>query len=170
MTIKLSNNFTQALVLTGLTLICSSIPYADASQKATVLAQSSSLETERSSELKRLTCRYLPSASLFGRTELFFGSLKPNGSQVSEADFQGFLNREITPRFPDGLTLLSGYGQFRNSRGIIIRERSRQLILLYPIDRARDSSSKIEQIRKAYNTAFQQESVLRTDELSCVSF
>ncbi|MBW4622283.1 MAG: DUF3574 domain-containing protein [Cyanosarcina radialis HA8281-LM2] len=169
MKIKLRNNFTQALVLSGLTLICSSIPNADAKQSGTILAQTS-LETERSIELKRLTCRYLPSASVFGRTELFFGSLKPNGSQVSEAEFQAFLNREITPRFPDGLTLLTGLGQFKNSQGFIIRERSRQLILLYPIDRARDSNGKIEQIRKAYNSAFQQESVLRTDEISCVSF
>jgi hypothetical protein len=162
--------FTQSLLLSGLVLIGGSIPHTYASQDVTVLAQNTSIETERSVELKKLACRYLPSASAFARTELFFGSLKPNGSQVSEAEFQAFLNREISPRFPDGLTLLAGYGQFKNAQGVVIRERSRLLILLYPIEQARDSSGKIEQIRKAYNSAFQQESVLRTDELSCVSF
>jgi len=38
----------------------------------------------------------------------------------------------VTPRFPDGLTLLKGYGQFRNSMQIIQREDSRVLILFYP--------------------------------------
>ncbi len=55
----------------------------------------------------------------FDRTELFFGSAKPDGSIVTEEDFQQFLNQEITPRFPDGLTVLAGFGQFRDSSGAL---------------------------------------------------
>src|SRR5262249_9335667 len=111
-------------------------------------------------------------ADPFLRTELYFGSAKPDGTVVTEAEFRGFLDTEITPRFPDGLTLLTGLGQFRGSSGAIVRERSMLLILLYPKDSARSSSEKIEQIRAAYLKAFNQESVLRADDRqpSCVSF
>src|SRR5215207_3250304 len=43
-------------------------------------------------------------ADPFLRTELFFGSSRPDGSMVTEAQFTQFLDQEITPRFPDGLT------------------------------------------------------------------
>ena len=47
----------------------------------------------------------------FARTELFFGSARAGG-EVTEAEFKQFLDAFITPRFPDGLTLLTGLGQF----------------------------------------------------------
>jgi Protein of unknown function (DUF3574) len=99
----------------------------------------------------------------FARTELFFGTAKPDGSEVSTEEFQQFVDDEITPRFPDGLTLLMGLGQFRGSSGEILQERSLLLILLYPVETGQDSSVKIEQIREAYKELFQQESVLRAD-------
>jgi hypothetical protein len=109
------------------------------------------------------------SGGLFARTELFFGSSKPDGSIVTDEEFEGFLKREITSRFQDGLTLLVGTGQFKNSKGEIIQEKSRLLILLYPIAES-GSSERIEQIRDAYKSVFGQESVLRADSFSCVSF
>jgi hypothetical protein len=111
-------------------------------------------------------------AEPFIRTELFFGSNKPDGTVVTEQQFARFLDLEITPRFPDGLTLLTGLGQFRGSSGTIERERSMLLILLYPRATARASGVKIEEIRTAYKAQFNQESVLRADERlpECVSF
>jgi hypothetical protein len=102
-------------------------------------------------------------ATLFTRTELFFGSLKSDGSLVSDEAFLRFLDMEITPRFSNGLTLLMGLGQFRNAQGVIIQEPSRLLILLYPVEERRHSSEKIEQIREQYKQMFDQESVLRAD-------
>jgi hypothetical protein len=109
--------------------------------------------------------------ALFLRTELYFGTNKSDGSVVTEQQFQDFLNSDITPRFPDGLTLITGLGQFRGSRGIE-RERSKLLILLYPVETAKSSGLKIEEIRRAYIHRFGQESVLRADEPlpECVSF
>ena len=101
------------------------------------------------------------------RTELFFGLARPDGSRVSLDEFQQFLDQEVTPRFPAGLTLLGGDGQFRNANGTTIKESSKLLILLYPYER--DASRKIESIRAAYAKAFKQESVLRVDGISCVS-
>jgi hypothetical protein len=99
----------------------------------------------------------------FVRTELFFGSLKPNQTHVTDAEFRDFLKHVITPLFPEGLTLLTGQGQFRDASGEIIRERSRVLILLYPVAVRQESSEKIEKIREEYKWRFEQESVLRTD-------
>ena len=99
----------------------------------------------------------------FVRTELFFGSLKPNKTHVTDAEFKAFLQDVITPRFPEGLTLLTGLGQFLNASDEIIQERSRVLILLYPVAVRQEKSEKIEEIREEYKRCFQQESVLRTD-------
>jgi hypothetical protein len=100
---------------------------------------------------------------LFVRTELYFGSLKPNNTQVTQEEFAEFLDEIITPRFPEGLTLLTGLGQFRSAGGVLIQERSRLLILLYPVEDRHDKSEKIETIRERYKRRFEQESVLRVD-------
>jgi hypothetical protein len=110
-------------------------------------------------------------ALAFARTELFFGTDKPDGV-VTDEQFQAFLDNQITPRFPDGLTVVKGDGQFRDSTGEIIKEASFILILLYPIESVKDSSRRIESIRRCYLLQFQQESVLRVDDpfASWVSF
>ena len=99
---------------------------------------------------------------IFARTELFFGSDKPEG-EVTEEDFQRFLDEVITPLFPEGLTLLTGLGQFLNAKGDVIQERSWLLILLYPFEERQDKSVKIEEIRRRYKEDHEQESVLRAD-------
>lgn len=110
-------------------------------------------------------------ALAFARTELFFGTDKPDGV-VTDAEFRAFLDNQITPRFPDGLTVVKGDGQFRDAGGEIIKEASFILILLYPIESVKDSSRRIESIRRCYLLQFQQESVLRVDDpfASWVSF
>jgi hypothetical protein len=112
-------------------------------------------------------CRAIGGAR-WDRTELFFGLSRPGGV-VTEAEFQAFLDTQVTPRFPDGLTLLSGLGQFRNAAGVPIQEGSKLLILLYP-RRDAEAGPKIEQIRAEYKRQFNQESVLRVDAMGCVSF
>jgi hypothetical protein len=100
----------------------------------------------------------------FIRTELFFGSERPDKPEVSDTEFKQFLDQEVTPRFPDGLTVLKGFGQFREAENQIVQESSFVLILLYPREALRDSSAKIEQIRTLYKQRFEQESVLRVDD------
>ncbi len=111
-------------------------------------------------------------AEPFTRTELFFGTNKPDDTQVTEEEFDAFIDEEITPRFPAGLTLLSGYGQFQNESDEIIEEDSFLLILLYPFETDGTSSELIEEIRDEYETQFEQESVLRADDgvPVCASF
>ena len=97
----------------------------------------------------------------FARTELFFGSARAGG-EVTDTEFKQFLDGFITPRFPDGLTLLTGLGQFLGSAGPV-QERSFLLILLYPDETHAENSKKIEEIRDQYKRQFNQESVLRSD-------
>lgn len=102
-------------------------------------------------------------AQLFARTELYFGSERP-GPDVSRREFARFLDEEITPRFPDGLTLLSGRGQFREADGKIVEETSFVLILFAPYEDRAESSALVEEIRRLYVSEFNQESVLRVDD------
>jgi hypothetical protein len=116
----------------------------------------------------RVSADFSPSknVSLFEaylRTELFFGTAKPDGSTVSEDEWRKFLADEVTPRFPAGFTVLASDGQFRNDAGEIVREKSLVLVILYPFKTRRGSRRKIEEIRRAYTKTFQQQSVLRVD-------
>jgi hypothetical protein len=115
------------------------------------------------------TPRPTTAAEVWVRTELYFGTDRAGGTPVTDAEFNDFLAREVTERFPDGLTLLSGYGQFRSSTGALIREKSFLLILFYP-PQMQDANSRIQQIRDRYKAAFGQESVLRTDGFTFLSF
>ncbi len=107
-------------------------------------------------------------ADAFTRIELFFGLSRPGGL-ITEEDFKTFVDARVTPRFPDGLTLISASGQFRNASGMIISEGAKLLILLVP-QRDAQADEKVETIRSDYRNQFQQESVLRADAATCVSF
>jgi hypothetical protein len=111
-----------------------------------------------------------PDSKLYHRTELYFGtSHTDHSSPVTVEQFQGFVDSEVTPQFPDGLTLLDGHGQWRDESGTIQQENSHELILLYPLN-DRTASKKIEYIRTKYKHDFHQESVLRDDSYDQVSF
>jgi hypothetical protein len=167
------NSLTSALrqnwLLAGLTALSVAIPYADRLLPA--LAQQPSAEsTPAIAQPLSPACKEVPGSHPFMRTDLFFGLGKPNGAEVTEAEFQQFLAREVTPQFPDGLTLLSGRGQFKDASGHVVKEPTRVVIVIYPLERSTQHNQHLEQIRNAYKNAFQQGSVLRTDEVTCVSF
>ena len=102
------------------------------------------------------------------RLELLFGADRTGGTPVGETEWSLFLDSEVTPRFPDGLTVLDGAGQWRGADGGTVRERSRLLVIWYRP--TAQSEADIDAIRAAYKRRFAQESVLRADGVSCVSF
>ncbi|MGH6801311.1 MAG: DUF3574 domain-containing protein [Methylocella sp.] len=114
-----------------------------------------------------LACR--ATAKPLVRLELLFGSERKSLTPVGEEEWAAFLAAEVAPRFPDGLTVLTAYGQWRDATGSMVKETSRLLLIWYaPMA---DSDSRIEAIRAAYKTRFGQESVLRADgAAACVSF
>jgi hypothetical protein len=108
-------------------------------------------------------------ADKFLRTELYFGTNVPGGGRVSDEDWNKFLESFVTPRFPDGFTVLEGYGQYKDSAGEIVREESRVLVLFYPKKTCAEVNTKIEEIRAEYKKQFNQESVLRLDFMKAVN-
>src|SRR5262245_40670746 len=124
---------------------------------------------QRDQRFRPMIRRPIPAAALRGsvdfvRTELYFGTAMPDGV-VTDEQFRDFLDRVITPRFPDGLTVLKGNGQFRDVEAdVIIKEESFVLILLYPLEDFGESSRKINVIRERYKNEFNQQSVLRVDD------
>ena len=55
--------------------------------------------------------------------QLYFGRSMPGEGTVSDAEFKTFLDQEITPRFPDGLTVIDGGGQWRGPEAQLMAPR-----------------------------------------------
>ncbi len=102
------------------------------------------------------------------RLELIFGMGRKGAPEISDAEWRSFLDAEVTPRFPDGLTVLAGDGQWRNKDGQVAKESSR-IVLVWLVP-AVDTDTKIEAIRSAWKLRHAQESVMRIDGNGCVSF
>lgn len=86
---------------------------------------------------------------------LYFGTQKPDGGVVSDAEWQQFLADVVTPRFPDGFTTWEANGQWRDQKGVIEHERTHILQIVGP------GETKIREIIDAYKKQFAQEAVLR---------
>ena len=113
-----------------------------------------------------LTC---PEGSeAFVRYELFMGRSGPGGEVVTDQAWDAFLRDTVTPRFPDGLTVLDAQGQWRDSEGRILKERSKVLVILAPP--GDDPRGLINEVSDEYKRRFNQESVLEVKNDACVSF
>lgn len=105
------------------------------------------------------------------RTELYFG-MRPADKPaqlVREAQWRAFLDEEVSTRFPDGLSVLDVYGQWRGKgQTQIQRLPSKLLVLLYP-DTPQNRAA-IEAIRLAWKQRTGDQSVLRVTQRAEVSF
>ena len=71
-----------------------------------------------------------------------------------------FLDREVTPRFPEGLSVVDVYGQWQGKNPTTpYRLRSKMLIIDYPD--TEENREKIEAIRSAWKQKTGQQSVMR---------
>ena len=110
-----------------------------------------------------------PPAESMVTAELLFGRKIGDRIGVSDAAFAAFLASEITPRFPDGLTVVDARGQWRDSeRGSIVREPSKLVLLTFRDDAAKREN--LTAIADAYKQQFRQQSVLTSLRTSCVTF
>jgi hypothetical protein len=99
--------------------------------------------------------------------ELFLGRGLAGGGEVTEQEWRRFVDDEVTPRFPDGLTVFDARGQWR-SDGVIERENSKVLRILAP--GGADVDARLDALMDAYIKRFHQRSVLRTDTMGCYRF
>ncbi|MGW0392198.1 DUF3574 domain-containing protein [Streptomyces sp. NPDC003042] len=100
----------------------------------------------------------------FVSTQLYFGTGRHNGHPpITDEEFNTFVAEVVTPRFPSGLTIQEGRGQWRDKDGDINRERSFELTVLYPATEAHARNADIEYIRRLYCDMWELESVGRAD-------
>ena len=102
------------------------------------------------------------------RSEIYFGMSKPDGSLVTAAEWQAFVDANVTPRFPAGLSVMDVQGQWRDRGGEIDREPSKVLILIHRA--GAETEREIDVIRKAYCDQFNQEAVMKVSTKSRVEF
>jgi hypothetical protein len=100
--------------------------------------------------------------------QLFFGRDVGDAPGVSDEDWRAFVDQEVTPRFPGGLTVSDVYGQWRGPHGQFVREPSKALLLV--LKGEGDERRGVEAIRAAYVTRFHQQSVLVVEQSACVAF
>jgi hypothetical protein len=90
------------------------------------------------------------------QVELMFGRNIGDGLGVDEAQWSRFLSAEVTPRFPDGLSVIDAAGQWREN-GRLVREPSKLVIIVMPD--SVEAHDRITAIVSAYKELFHQQSV-----------
>jgi hypothetical protein len=101
--------------------------------------------------------------------ELMFGRSVHGHPAADHVAWTRFLAHEITPRFPDGLTVIDAAGQWRDpSSRRIAHEPSRLVIIVTAGDVSLDG--KIAAIVAAYRQRFRQKSVGVVTSAVCAAF
>ena len=87
---------------------------------------------------------------------------------MSEEAWDEFLADTVTPRFPDGLTVMDGRGQWQPESGAIQKEGTK---ILYILTGTGDGEVLLlNEISEEYKRRFGQESVLLTSATTCAAF
>src|SRR5438270_4551126 len=84
--------------------------------------------------------------------QLFFGRNDPARPRLSERDFRRFVNEELTTRFPDGLTVLDGGGQWKGEENRRIREAAKVVLIVLPKDG--DAQARLDAVKAAHKVRF----------------
>jgi Protein of unknown function (DUF3574) len=101
--------------------------------------------------------------------ELMFGRNVAGHVRVGEAAWSRFVAREITPRFPDGLTVLDAAGQWRHPGGRGAGRELSKLVVIVTADNAA-AGDQIAAIVAAYKQQFRQRSVGVVSHSVCAAF
>jgi Protein of unknown function (DUF3574) len=97
--------------------------------------------------------------------DLYFGRDKQGGGEVSDAEWAQFLADTVTPRFPDGLSVLNVEGQAREPSGGIVRERTKLLVVV--VFDAPAHQGRVRELVQAYNGRFGQHGVFWSEHAVC---
>jgi hypothetical protein len=101
--------------------------------------------------------------------EMMFGRKIGDRLAVSELEWARFVDREITPRFPTGLTMYNAAGQWQDkTSNRIVHEPSKMVVIVLPGED--DEFARLNAVVEAYKTRFKQQSVVVIVRPACVSF
>lgn len=132
-----------------------------------LLLPSSAAAQVGSGLMAQLGCRASQQPSAL--VELMFGRKIGDRVGVSDAEWERFLDDEITPRFPGGLTVIDAAGQWRDPvRNLVVREPSK-IVSIVLRDLA-EGETGIDAIVDAYKKKFRQQAVGVIVRPACVSF
>jgi hypothetical protein len=104
------------------------------------------------------------------QTSLYFGLNRRDGRAVSELEWTSFVEQSLTPQFPQGFTVYLADGQWRDAQGVVQRESSRVVVLLYETATAHEVDPKLTQVAAEYISRFDQEAVMRVDTPAMAQF
>jgi hypothetical protein len=100
--------------------------------------------------------------------DLYFGRNIGPSLAVSDADWAGFVDEEITPRFPDGLSVGDIAGQWKGEDGLVVREPAKVVMIV--LSGEAGEYARLDAVRDAYLKRFRQESVMLVQRQACVGF
>jgi hypothetical protein len=101
--------------------------------------------------------------------EMMFGRKIGDRIAVTNGAWARFVDREITPRFPDGLSVVDAAGQWMDTeKKRVVREPSK--IVTIVLRDSEKGQSEIDAIAEAYKKRFKQQSVGVIVRGACVSF
>jgi hypothetical protein len=110
-----------------------------------------------------------PGSERWVRAELLFGLSRKSSPEISAAEWAGFLADTVTPRFPDGLTVLDGRGQWRNRSTARVGAENAKIVLIAAPEGVA-TQRKLTEIAEAYDRRFGQEAVGLVETPACVAF
>jgi hypothetical protein len=100
---------------------------------------------------------------------LFLGRSVAGRAPVSRAEWEEFAETVVTPRFPEGFTVLEGRGQWRNpATGSLAREET--VILLLAAAQAPETLRRLDEIAAEWRRRFRQQSVGIVTAPACAAF
>jgi Protein of unknown function (DUF3574) len=101
--------------------------------------------------------------------ELMFGRKIGERIGVSNTAWARFVDREITPRFPNGFTVVDAQGQWRDTdHNKVMREPSKLVQIVLP--GTDEDQQRLGEIAAAYKVRFRQQSVGIIVRPACVGF
>src|SRR5689334_3533569 len=80
-----------------------------------------------------------------GQSEVRTAQIFLGPAKVSDRELRKFVDVEVTPRFPDGVTVVDGGGQWKGVDNAMIRDASKVVLIVLPAKG--DPHEKVEAVR-----------------------
>jgi hypothetical protein len=101
-------------------------------------------------------------------TRLYFGQSQ-DGKPLAAGQWEDFLARNVTPRFPGGFTIYDARGQWQDSKTKTIAQEATRVVEIATPD-SPDARRRIAELASLYQTRFHQGSVGIVSASACGAF
>jgi len=101
--------------------------------------------------------------------DLYFGRDIVRRAPVTDAEWAGFARTQITPRFPDGFTVIDAHGQWLNPDTHTIGAEATKIVRI-AVPANANLPARVNAITEAYRTQFHQLAVGVASQEACGAF